>query len=652
MKFKTLLLLLFGVLMLIPLFGCQKPVELETQNILGNGTFNEPILVIGTDIPDSPTGDFDTSNNWAFRTDPDVEATATIEDETLRVDITNGGAHTWSVQILQAPITVEKLHRYKVAFKAKASLDRNIGVKIGGTAGRGWPAYNPGTDESGGIVFDLTTDWESFEFDFIMSQDTDEGARFEFQLGRATGTIWIDDVVMEDLGEIEVEGEEDEIYTEEDEDAVEDWQLVWSQEFDEETIDTSVWNFEIGNGHAKGIPGWGNAELEYYATDNAFIEDGCLVIEAREETVSDEYGTYDYTSARLTTEGKYEIHYGKIEIRAKLPKGQGIWPALWMLGSDIGEVGWPNCGEIDIMEMLGHDTKTIYGTAHGPGYSGGASIGVPYTDGETDFSEDFHVFSIEWDEDEVEWYVDGYLYHILSKDELAEMGLNWVFDHPFFLIMNVAVGGYWPGYPDETTTFPQRMYIDYIRVYEDVNPDTISGEVDDCEYELSLEEEGPEVTYEEVNNGTFDEPIVNDQENNPDEWFIWQAGDYGISGARVSDYGVTDGYAYITIEDPGSEAWHIQFNQWIGLYPGKTYTFSFKAKADEERPINAKILQNHDPWINYFAETVNLTNEWQEFSFEYTHPEDADEVVQISFELGLHTPTTIYFDDVTIIPVE
>ncbi|AEH51752.1 Glucan endo-1,3-beta-D-glucosidase [Pseudothermotoga thermarum DSM 5069] len=622
----------------------------EPANMLFNGSFDQTIFIAGLNIePPAPDGSIDTKQNWVFFTNSGGEGKAYVQDGVLVVEITNGGNHTWSVQILQSPISVEKFHRYKVSFTAKASSKRKIGVKIGGTAGRGWVAYNPGTDESGGIVFELGTDWKTYEFEFVMRQESDTNARFEFQLGKAVGVVWIDNVFMEMIGVVERK-EKQKIYTEEDEDKVEDWQLVWSQEFDDETIDTSLWNFEIGNGHAKGIPGWGNAELQYYTDRNAFIEQGCLVIEARKERASDEYGTYDYTSARMTTEGKFEIKYGRIEIRAKLPKGKGIWPALWMLGSNIGQVGWPRCGEIDIMEMLGHDTRTVYGTVHGPGYSGGASIGVAYKLPESvaDFSEDFHVFAIEWDEDEIEWYVDDQLYHVLSKDEIEELGLEWVFDQPFFLIMNVAVGGYWPGYPDETTVFPQRMYIDYIRVFEDKNPEKVVGEVNDCEYELIIKKAGPKVTFEEINNGSFDEPIVNDQANQPDEWFIWQAGTYGISGAKVSNYGTKDGYAYINLANTGTETWHIQFNQWIGLYRGKTYLISFKAKSDTPRTINVKILQNHDPWINYFVQTVNLTKEWQTFTFTYTHPETADEIVQISFELGTGPVTTVYFDDISI----
>ncbi len=295
------------------------PIIVLAQNVLTNGSFDRPILTANVDIePPAPDGFIDTRKNWIFFPNSGGEGKAYVENGVLVVQITSGGFHTWSVQIIQSPITVEKYHKYRVSFKAKASSERNIAVKIGGIATRGWPAYNPGTDESGGMVFNLSTDWQTYEFEFVMRQETDPKARFEFQLGRTVGTVWIDDVVMEEVGVVEVS--EPGVRKRK----VKEWKLVWSQEFDEGFIDDGVWNFEIGNGHAKGIPGWGNAELQYYTKENAFIENGCLVIEARKETVSDEYGTYDYTSARMTSEGKFEIQYGKIEIRAKLPKGQGV----------------------------------------------------------------------------------------------------------------------------------------------------------------------------------------------------------------------------------------------------------------------------------------------------------------------------------------
>jgi len=244
------------------------------------------------------------------------------------------------------------------------------------------------------------------------------------------------------------------------------WKLVWSQDFDDYLIDKNVWNFEVGNGHLKKIPGWGNGELEYYTNgQNSYIENGYLVIEARKEKVSDSYGTYNYTSARMTTQGKFQVKYGKVEVRAKFPYGKGLWPAVWMLGENINKVGWPNCGEIDIVEFLGHEPNKIYGTVHGPGYSGSEGISNIYITKSPNFTEDFHTFEIIWNDERIEFYVDGKIYHSVSKSFVLSKGYNWVFDKPFYLIVNLAVGGYWPGYPDETTKFPAKMYVDYIRVW-------------------------------------------------------------------------------------------------------------------------------------------------------------------------------------------
>ena len=245
--------------------------------------------------------------------------------------------------------------------------------------------------------------------------------------------------------------------------------LVWSEEFNDDKNIAKFWTFEIGNGQKKGNPGWGNGELEYYTDKNWYISDGMLVIEARKENIKDQYGTYNYTSTRMITQGKVSIKYGRIEARAKLPVGKGLWPAIWLLGEDINKVGWPSCGEIDIMEYLGHDTKTVYGTVHGPGYSGAKGISKPYRildESQKDFSQTFYTFALEWDENEIRWYVNDVNYHKVSKETIENRYMaKWVFDKPFFLILNVAVGGYWPGYPDQTTKFPQAMYIDYVRIY-------------------------------------------------------------------------------------------------------------------------------------------------------------------------------------------
>ena len=243
--------------------------------------------------------------------------------------------------------------------------------------------------------------------------------------------------------------------------------ITWADEFDGPAgapVDAGRWNSEVGGG------GWGNNELQYYtdSTRNAVQDgNGNLVITARRENPNDfscHYGRCEYTSARLTTANKFTQAYGSFEARIKVPRGQGIWPAFWMLGEDIGDVGWPNSGEIDIMENIGREPNVVHGTIHGPGYSavGGVSgsrdIGRPLAD-------DFHVYGIEWSPDLIRWFIDGQEYHRATP---ADTSGPWVFDKPFFLILNVAVGGYWPGYPDASTQFPQSMVVDWVRASDGV----------------------------------------------------------------------------------------------------------------------------------------------------------------------------------------
>ncbi|MEV6981011.1 family 16 glycosylhydrolase [Sphaerisporangium sp. NPDC051017] len=241
--------------------------------------------------------------------------------------------------------------------------------------------------------------------------------------------------------------------------------LVWSDEFNGaagSAVDASKWRFDIGGS------GWGNNELQYYtdSTRNAAMDGaGNLVITARQENPANyqcHYGTCQYTSARLLTSATFTRTYGRFEARMKLPRGQGIWPAFWMLGNDLGSVGWPNNGEIDIMENIGREPSTVHGTIHGPGYSGAGGIGAGYSIGGA-FADAFHTFAVDWSPNLIVWYVDGNEYQRRTPADLG--GNRWVFDHPFFMIMNLAVGGYWPGNPDGSTTFPQSLTVDYVRVY-------------------------------------------------------------------------------------------------------------------------------------------------------------------------------------------
>jgi beta-glucanase (GH16 family) len=241
---------------------------------------------------------------------------------------------------------------------------------------------------------------------------------------------------------------------------------TWADEFD--SINTNTWSFEQGGG------GYGNSEREYYTNgQNASIQyDGAagsnvLVIEARKENPANYncwYGRCEYTSARMVTSGKKTFTYGRIEARMKLPQTQGIWPAFWLLGNDIGAVGWPQCGEIDIMEHVGFEPVTTHGAMHGPGYSGNTPfIGANYLN--ESVSNNYHVYAVEWNSTSVKFFVDGTNFYTVNKSQVQTYG-NWVYDHPMFILLNVAVGGQWPGSPDGSSTFPQRMYVDYIRVYQ------------------------------------------------------------------------------------------------------------------------------------------------------------------------------------------
>jgi len=248
------------------------------------------------------------------------------------------------------------------------------------------------------------------------------------------------------------------------------WRLVWSDEFngsDGSVFDTGKWTAQVGGG------GWGNNELEYYTArpDNAYQSGGSLVIKAiKEKFTGSDQRSRDYTSARLVTKNKFSATYGRFEARIKLPYGQGIWPAFWLLGSDIDAVHWPTCGEIDIMENIGKEPSIIHGTMHGPGYSGGGGLSSAYSLAKNRrFADSFHVFAVEWEPNVVRFYCDGTLYKTRTPADLPA-GKTWVFNKPFFILLNLAVGGNWPGNPDETTVFPQKMLVDYVRVYQRVKP--------------------------------------------------------------------------------------------------------------------------------------------------------------------------------------
>ncbi|MFJ6795433.1 lectin [Streptomyces sp. NPDC091268] len=254
--------------------------------------------------------------------------------------------------------------------------------------------------------------------------------------------------------------------------------VTFSDEFDGpagSAVDGGKWQVETGDNVD-------NHERQYYTAGNrnaALDGQGHLVITARRENSADYpcwYGRCEYTSARLNTAGRFTTTYGRVEARMKIPRGQGMWPAFWMLGDDIGRVGWPASGEIDVMENVGFEPSAVHGTLHGPGYSGSGGIGAGYSlPGGQAFADAFHTFAVDWSPNAVTWSVDGVVYQRRTPADLG--GRQWVFDKPFFLILNLAVGGYWPGDPDGSTAFPQQLLVDYVRVTADPAPPAGAGAI-------------------------------------------------------------------------------------------------------------------------------------------------------------------------------
>ena len=240
--------------------------------------------------------------------------------------------------------------------------------------------------------------------------------------------------------------------------------LVWSDEFNGAALDPETWYFETGDGSQYGIPGWGNNELQYYQPNSAQLEGGYLVIEARERSING----FNYTSARINTRDRFAFRYGRIEARMRLPGGQGIWPAFWLLPQDSPYGGWAASGEIDIMEAInlgGSGDNFVHGTIHYGGewpaqQSSGESYLVP-----TNAQDNFHVYALEWDSGEIRWYVDGVLFAMRNTWSSTGGPFPAPFDQPFYILFNVAVGGNWPGSPNASTVFPVTMEVDWVRVY-------------------------------------------------------------------------------------------------------------------------------------------------------------------------------------------
>lgn len=397
------------------------------------------------------------------------------------------------------------------------------------------------------------------------------------------------------------------------------WNLVWQDNFEGDKLDLENWSYE------KHEPGWVNNELQEYtdSEDNTFIKDGNLVIKAIE---TEKDGKKHYTSGRITTQNKQTFKYGKFEIKAKFPKGQGLLPALWLMPNDENLYGqWPKCGEIDMAEVLGHEPEKLYGTIH-YGEPHAESQGS-YTLEQGTFADDYHLFSIEWEPGEIRYYVDGKLYHKVNDWYTKVEGGDEItypapFDQPFYLICNLAVGGNWPGNPDETTDFNNVEFkVDYIKAYQ---LDSYNENVKKPEKEVILRDPDENGNY--VINGDFSEDK---------NWEFMTA----VNGK--GSYEIADNRIKVKTENPGTVDYSIQLVQaGIPLKEGGQYRVSFDAKASEDRTMIVDISGPDKSYVRYFNDTsLDLTTEVKNYSYEFTMEKEDDANGRLEFNLGNQAST-------------
>ena len=438
------------------------------------------------------------------------------------------------------------------------------------------------------------------------------------------------------------------------------WKLVWSDEFSQAEIDHSKWNFETGNWivDKDGNPvaaGWGNNEKQFYTdkNENAFVKDGKLVIRAKKEQASDQFGTYDYTSAKLTTKGTFSKTYGRYEMRAKLPTGKGLWPAFWMLPEEDRYGGSAASGEIDIMESWGSQPNKVAGTIHyGETWPNNKYTGKDYHFAEGDGIDKWHTYAVEWEPGEIRWYVDGQLYqtqndwYAKEANKASKYSYPAPFDQDFYLIMNLAVGGWFDGDVDETTPFPAEMEVDYVRVFDLKNGkyrDAVEPTYSDEEVVLP---EGAKQPLEDGNlvyDEDYTEPITTvtngAQALNPTYWNYVALPDFGgVGSVDVIDLAGSR-FADISIDQAGSQPYSHQLIQNVSLGQGGHYKVTFDAKADAARSIAVKVGGGPDRGYAKYSDegSFDLTTDVQTYSMTFDMTEETDLAARLEFNVGLST---------------
>ena len=412
------------------------------------------------------------------------------------------------------------------------------------------------------------------------------------------------------------------------------YKLLWSDEFDGNKLDETKWNYEPHE------PGWTNNELQEYttSTDNVFVRDGNLVIKAIK---TEKDGNVHYTSGKVTGQNKTDFMYGKVVVSAKVPEGQGLWPAIWMMPKDESYYGqWPKCGEIDIMESLGNDTTISYSTIH-YGEPHAEQQGTITKEGADSFSAKFHEYSVEWDPGEMRFYTDGELVLTVNDWFTAVQGEDdkpypAPFNQPFFVQMNLAVGGNWPGNPDETTDFSKAEFqIDYVRVYQKAEYDTNVTKPTKAFLQ-------GDATGNFIRNGDFS--VAEDLTDDVDWKFLLF--NEGEGSAEIKDCEIV-----ITTQKYGTEEYSVQLVQPdLPMLKGHKYRVTFDIRADEARKCIVCVSAPNAGWIRYLPDTsIDLTPEWQTYTFDFEMTEKDDNNGRLEFNMGKHGDTaTIHITNVRV----
>ncbi|WP_345242689.1 carbohydrate binding domain-containing protein [Pontibacillus salipaludis] len=450
-----------------------------------------------------------------------------------------------------------------------------------------------------------------------------------------------------------------------------DWTLVWNDEFLTDDIDPDKWTYDIGNWivdeDGNGVaPGWGNNEQEYYtdSSENSYIEDGNLVIEAKkeEEPITDQFGSYDYTSAKLKTKGLFSKKYGKFEARMKLPEGQGYWPAFWMMPEDSVYGNWPVSGEIDIMEAAGNDTSTIGGTIHyGEEWPNNTYTGDEYHFPEGEDYTGYHTYSLEWEPGELRWYVDGELYQTLNKwfskgtNEAANYTFPAPFDQEFYMILNLAVGGWYGGNVDGTTEFPGKMEVDYVRVYELTGRDYMepvepSFEPETLPEDAKQPQEDGNLIYDTSYNQGFTIVDGTNYDMNDTYWNFLTLPDFEGEGSISTEEVNGTTFAKTEITNAGNALWALQLIQNLPVVEGRTYKVSFDAKSDVNRTMMTKVSGGAERgYANYSGEkTMDLTDEVQSYEYTFTLNQETDLAARLEFNLGQTSTNPVWIGNVRV----